>query len=301
VSPSRRTAALPEDQALLVDACLREDEAAVAAWRALEPRFDLDTLPDGLFFLMPTLSSRSEELGIGGGLQGRLAGIRRRTWVMNELVLADVEKLLQRFDAGGVRSLALATVPMLTVWYETIDLRPTARIDVVVPPESLEDATAILAESSGSPAPAVPDPRAVRWFRRDERSSYALTSALEEPYCAPAGDGLWTGATSAAVRDATTLVPAASDELLHLLMHGARPSEWPRIQWIADAATVLRSRPAEVDWGYVVEQAQKRGLSTRLRKALDVLRRPLGGLVPGEDELGLRAAGARDRVADSNE
>lgn len=79
---------------------------------------------------------------------------------------------------------------------------------------------------------------------------------------------------------AGTKVPNFSpeDSLLVLCAHGAKHS-WPRLLWICDVAELIRAHP-EMDWSYVIRQAEKLGSKRILLLGLYLTNNLLGAVLP---------------------
>src|SRR5262249_51885769 len=72
----------------------------------------------------------------------------------------------------------------------------------------------------------------------------------------------------------------AADQLLHVCVHGADWASTHRLQWIADAITVIRSSGPALDWDRVAERAQARRLSSYLTAAFRYLRGSFDAPIP---------------------
>lgn len=277
------------EQRLLLEAALSPIPRAAGAWGRLEPGFDLDALEDGSFFLLPLLYARRKELSLPGELTKRLAGIHRRSWYTNTLVLKDLEVVLRALDDAGVQALLIQATPFLLRYYDELGSRPTVEVDIVVSREDAERAVAVLQEASDvirAPAPlAMPSVR----LERAPLPPYVVRWRLAEPWSAPTGSGLWARAVPLELEDVRTLSAHPSDELLHTCLRGGRGGQWPRTQWVPDALVVLRTSRDEIDWTYVVDEARALKLTRRLEAALGFLS-TLGADVPEGAVTALRSA-----------
>jgi hypothetical protein len=91
-----------ERQKLLLRTACAGGEASAEAWWQLRPRLELDRLELGSFPVLPLVHRQLEHLGIDDPYVPRLAGIRRRTWAMNQLELEAVTPTLRRLDGPVV-------------------------------------------------------------------------------------------------------------------------------------------------------------------------------------------------------
>src|SRR5207248_6422467 len=69
-------------------------------------------------------------------------------------------------------------------------------------------------------------------------------------------DDFWDASTSTMLGEAKTRLPDPADVLLHVFVHGSQRRVESSVQWVADAATVIRG--ATLDWDRLVRQAQRR-------------------------------------------
>jgi hypothetical protein len=83
-----------ERQKLLLRTACGDGEA----WRRLRPQLDLERLELGSFPVLPLVHRQLEQLGIDDPCMPRLAGIRRRTWTMNQLELERVTPTLRSLE-----------------------------------------------------------------------------------------------------------------------------------------------------------------------------------------------------------
>ena len=68
--------------------------------------------------------------------------------------------------------------------------------------------------------------------------------------------------------------------LLEILLRGTSSHLERSIGWIADAITVLQSRPSIIDWAWLMSQARKRRMVIRLMTAITVLHEQLNAPIP---------------------
>jgi hypothetical protein len=113
-----------------------------------------------------------------------------------------------------------------------------------------------------------------------------------------ADDEFWGRAVPLQVGTVTCEAPCAEDLLLHVCVHGAYSPGGPPLRWVADAATIVRTRP-ELQWGDLIAQARRRHVAPRLAEALKYLAGDLDVPVPSHALTELRGSrpSARERVA----
>lgn len=274
-------------QRLLLRACLLEGPAAIEAFAAWQRLVDIDTADPGSVRLLPLLSRRLTDARIESPLIGRLRGISRQTWYKNSLLIGHVAELLRRLQAAGIPTLALKGVALGPLAYGQIALRPMADADLLVPASHARGAAAALREAGWAPAHA-PDewpPRftASRSFVNDIGLELDLhIHVMHECLDADADEEFWAAAVPLDVGGVATRALCPADQLLHVLTHGYRPSPLPPVRWVADAAMVIRSAGATLEWGRLVVQARKRRVSLIVDACLRYLAEQMEAPVPAD-------------------
>lgn len=271
-------------QELLLTVALADPPQAAAAWRELRPRLDLDHLERGSFTLLPLVYRALSEAAVHDSLLPRLKGIYRNTWTKGSLLLERARAASEALAAAGVPALLLGGVGSAVRYYGDVGLRPTVSVDLLVEPRAAPVASRILA-GAGLEGPAIA--RAQLATFDHERGPYVLTTSIARDFVLR-GDpqrahaALRDAARSLDVRGTHVPVLAPGDELLAACVTGARSAPAPNVQWIADAATILRTSSNEIDWDRLVRLGREWGRTLRLRDSLEYLGRLPGVEVPAE-------------------
>jgi hypothetical protein len=110
---------------------------------------------------------------------------------------------------------------------------------------------------------------------------------------------LWESTIELDLRGLCARALNPADELLNILVSGARPRMPTSVIWIADALAVLRAADAELAWERVVEQAKRLHAAQRAGEAARFLQRELGAPIPADviDELRQTPTTRRERLA----
>lgn len=282
-----KDALLPDPaQEVLLRSALATEDAAIAdcfeQWLRLVP---FDAYHDeGTYRLLPMVWSRLSQAGIGHPLLPRLKGLFRNSWVRSTQRIARASELLTLFDREGIATLVGKGLPLALDFYDAPALRPMNDIDIVVPLEAAQRASALL-EREGFRSDRI------RWS-----SECRLRHALlhRDPGGAEvdlhwhvlfdcpnrrADAHFWDNAVPFAVGEARTLRPSATDLLLQVVVHGLRPNAAPPVRWVADAAMIIRSGEG-VDWQRLQAFAKEQRLAGRLALGLSYLRDRFGIDVP---------------------
>src|SRR5439155_14544518 len=126
---------------------------------------------------------------------------------------------------------------------------------------------------------------------------------LLEKYTCPAGapdeEPIWRQAVPIRFGDLDTHALGPTDQLLHVIVHGARWGSDATLRWIADATTLLSGDGEHIDWELLVERAAGARRTLLLRDALTYLETAGFASIPRRvlDLLAGASASARDRWA----
>jgi hypothetical protein len=106
-------------------------------------------------------------------------------------------------------------------------------------------------------------------------------NVLQESCGSRWNDDFWCAASAWEYGDVQARVLGAADQLLHVIVHGARFSEVQPVAWVTDSIVLLRSCGALVDWDRLVRQVRLRRLTAAVRDALSHLAGWEGTGIPG--------------------
>ena len=93
-------------------------------------------------------------------------------------------------------------------------------------------------------------------------------------------DEVWPRAVKGKIGGGTFPAMDATDLLWHVCVHGAVGDAIRPIRWVADAWTILQSRPGAIDWERLVTIAQRRHLTLVIGRALSLLREEFNAPIP---------------------
>ena len=202
---------------------------------------------------------------------------------------AEAGRLRAAFEGAGVPLLFLKGLPLGMLAYGKPFTKMSADVDVLVLPEHIERAAALLGELGFRlDVPATTVDLLPRWHGLSKESIWSGASDLvlelhhrvaDQPQLLPA-------LTACSRKRLVTIAPGitlptfADEELVaYLCVHGAS-SAWFRLKWITDLAAILHGRsPAEIDALY--ERSQQLSAGRAAGQAL-LLAQRLFGLLLGE-------------------
>lgn len=288
----------PSQHQLLV-AALAEPEAAVRAWRLVQPQLDLEHLEPGSFELLPLVHRNLSSGGHDDALMPRLKGIYRRAWVKNHLLLERLKDTVEVLEGARIRSLVVEGPTTAARYYPDAGLRPTSFLQLLVDRESEQHALARLPRARWTLEPGG-HTGGSHALSDGEGSGCVLRTSLAYDFVARNGqeyEPLWQGAQPQDAAGCTVLVPCPTDALLASCVMGARHTPARSIQWLADTAMIIRA--GGIDWERLIDLGAERSQALRLRHALDYLSALPGVEVPREATTRLGSIGAprRERFA----
>jgi hypothetical protein len=271
-------------QELLLRAALLDEEGSVQAWRTLEPSLDIQRLERGSVVLLPLLYEKLQQRESTEAFVPRLKGVYRQVWYRNQLGLAALQDLLSSLLDAGVQAIVVGEGALITRYYRRLGVRPLDRPSVLVRADRAAASLDALERSGWE----VSTRGSGRWRQVEsaqagERRSCAVywrTLSELELSTDPDGARFWDSASPTEVRGVQTSTLDTTHELLWTCIGGARTGSTSRVQWVADAFTILQVASSDIDWQKLVAEAVALRSAPRLRDALAYLSAALDAPVP---------------------
>jgi hypothetical protein len=290
-------------QRLLLSVTLLDGERSERAWRRLRPSFDLDKLEPASYVLLPLVYKQLDRLGIGDPLLPRLRGIYRRTWYMNQLLLGRLKDALVAVQGCEGDPLVVDSWELPACYYGDFGLRAVPELHLLVRPERVERAARALYEEgwTGPRGTSKSFLRSGHYARFSKTNGDAcvldwrLFHEFSDHERGLEPEDLWEAAIDFPLGDVAARALSPTDELLNVLVSGAKMRRWPSITWVPDAITVLRTSDSAIDWERLVLQARRLRATLRIRDATTFLCRELDAPVPTDVLEELRATPASQR------
>jgi hypothetical protein len=272
IARARRPGWLPSPvQEQLLGAALDTPEAAAAAWAALPPDFDLERMERGSFELMPLVARNLAAAGRPDARLPKLAGIRRRTWVKNNLLLDRLLAAAAAFESRGIGFVVVEGPTQAERYYGDLGLRPTSTIHLLVKSADIPSALTELSSLGWveQPLNGYPGWRVLTDAGKNicivkDRLAFDFVGTHDS-------DVPWTAPDEFNVRGTSLPLPSPTHALLAAIVGGARIGPTTPTQWIADA--VLISRTSQVEFDHLMSDAKIHGQALRVRAASRYLRR----------------------------
>ncbi len=277
-----------EEQELLLRAALLPGPPAVEAWKEWSSRVDINTLHYGVARLLPLLYRNLQEHHIDHPLMGKLRGTYRYAWSKNQILFNEAGGLLKIFHQAGIETMILKGTALIILHYKDYGARPMEDFDFMVPTHQAGKAARILKEMGWKPESVMPDPLPdlylrvfhSRLFKGREQLTVDLHWRVLRECCQPNGDDFfWKGAVATELAGQPTLALNATDQLLHVCLHGLQWNPMPPLRWVADAMWILKTAPA-IDWERFIQQCRKNRIILPAREALSYLVRLLNAPIP---------------------
>lgn len=276
---------------LLLQAALLNGDAALQAWAVWTASNDITAIDEGSFRLLPLVWHNLNRLGARSALMARLKGVHRQSWYRNQLLFRETAALVGRLEEVGIRTMLLKGVPLALQYYQDEGVRPMSDADVLVRPEDVPRAVAVLRESGWrphrDPDAWPPEPRSSWSFNREDGREIDLHWRAVGPRETD-DPATWESAVPLDLGGTATRSPGAADLLLHVLLHGLHWSPIPTVRWIADVSAIVRGAGTALDWRRLLDRAATLrvmpAVARGLRYAADLVRLELPESVKSELE-----------------
>jgi hypothetical protein len=274
-----------EEQELLLRAALLEDRDALEAWNTRQRDRSLAAIDAGSRRLLPLVYRNLAGRGASSPALEQARAMYKRTWVANNTLIRRVAMLLRAFRTSGVETMVLKGLPLALQYYKDVGRRPMADVDLLVPSSRAIEALGIVRAAGFHPkddlAQWPPRFTASRGFQDSAGLELDLhCHVLHECLRDGADDDFWAAAHPLEIGGVTTCALCPADQLLHVVVHGLRHSLVPPVRWVADAATVIRTSGADLDWDRLVAQVYRRQVVRIVASGLRYLRSRFDIVVP---------------------
>jgi hypothetical protein len=292
------------DLVLLLRAALCDARIAAEAWRTWCKRASFDDMGEASMRLMPLISKNLATHGIEHELTGRLRGIHRYWWSRNQNLLHRLAKVIDVLAAESIDIMVLKGVPLALRYYGDPGLRPMSDFDLLVPTHKADRALELLRDGGWKPtepirirlADSMIDTRVypgVGLADGEGQECDLHWHVLHDCCFDGADESIWRHAETLAIHDRCFRVPDATDLFMHVCVHGATYNPMPPVRWVADAAMIVRTAGARIDWDRLIVEAEARLLSVVMREAIDVVREVADADIPESVMTRLRATRTR--------
>ena len=209
----------------------------------------------------------------------------RRIWSSNRRVLASAIPVLDALIASGIRVIVLKGAALAWSVYETPALRPIGDVDILVMPDDVPRARAILHDQGWQPLRPVREQdlmtRHAFDYCKPPFGAIDLHWHLHHECCWDDADAdVWKRAKPFPAEPHGLLMLDPADQLLQTCIHGLRWSPVHSAHWVADAVHIVNRSGNALDWNIVVDEARRRRMTLQMREALRLLETRAGVTIP---------------------
>jgi len=272
-------------QELMLRAALLEREPALESWNEWRRTVDIDVVDYGSHRMIPQLYRNLQRHGVKDPLMERLKGVYRYYLYKNEILLHRIGTLLAAFEEAGIQTMVLKGAALIPLYYRESGLRPMLDADVLVHAHQAEHAMELLQRLRWksvrhAPQTYIPIIHSTPFEDDGGRQLDLHWHLFWECFNANDDDEYWKNAIPVQIGGAQTFALNHTDQLLHTCWHGARWNEVPPIRWIADAMAILGASAADIDWGSLLQKAQRHRIVMPIRDSLQYLKNTFDAPVP---------------------
>ena len=274
-------------QELLLRAALLPGPDALESWEQWQSTTALDDAPPGSYRLLPLIARNLERGGTEYADLGRLNGVRRRTWLQNQLLSRAAADVLTVLRDAGIESMLLRGVGLVTDYYRDPGLRPMRNADILVPEGKMGRAAKLLQDAGwkamhGALSAFTPGFRRLHSSIAFHRSDLEIRIHWHVLSCCPsvsADQWFWSASEATQFHGVETRTLNVSDQFLCACLASLKWTYEPPFWRIADVLTILRISP-KLDTHRVLDFAADHHLELLLRRALENMEGGFGTPIP---------------------
>jgi len=272
-------------QELALQAALLEGSAARDAWAEWKSTADLDSLDFGTHRLLPLIYRNLRTQGLSDPVLQKFKSVYRYYLYNNEVILHRSAAVLKVLREAGIQTMVLKGAALVSLYYPQRGLRPMQDCDIAVPRSQALAAMATLRRLGWTslwelaPEEFVSVRHSAPFANADGHMLDLHWGILYECWNRNQDAAFWRRSIPVTICDQPTCTLEPTDQLLHIIWHGARWNGVPPIRWIPDAMMVLRGS-ADIDWQRFLRLTEFHHLELFVHRSLEWLRTRLGAPVP---------------------
>ena len=276
-------------QELLLRAALHHGNEALGAWKAWRAANSLDASDRPSRRLMPAAYKNLRDAGLSDVELAPLAQAYEKTRTGNQQKLDAARPVFEALAAAGIELLVLKGAALTRFYAGDLGLRPMGDIDVLVPPDQTERATAALANLGYEPV-GIGASCLVRYaYRQSPSWPFVAQNAPDvdlhwhvlHESCQPEADGdFWEAAIPLDFQGVKLKALNATDQLLHVCIHALQREPQENLRWIVDAMAILRREAEPIDWRRLLAQVARRRLVLQARHCFKYLTAAYAAPIP---------------------
>lgn len=282
------------EQELLLKATLLQSEEAIAAWKSWAAAINFDQLDAGSQRLLPLLYKNLVDHKVRHPAIDIYKGFYRMTWYKNRLLSHRITTVLLLLDSHAIPVLLLKGAALVPLYYKDWALRPMNDFDLHVPQNDALKAVNLLCQSGWKPAESIIDESDLLTKHSgtlidDSGIEFDLHWRIMPESGRNDDDKNFLGSTRLInFENVSVSVLSHTDQLFHVLVHGARWNEVAPLRWVPDSMMIMRKAGSMIDWDGLLTEARARCLVIPLTKTLIYLNEVFAAPIPAETISNLR-------------
>jgi putative nucleotidyltransferase-like protein len=276
-------------QKLLLEAVLLRGDEAIRAWRAWQAANRPDATDRPSRRLLPAVYRNLRDAGLPDVDLAPLRDAYEKSSTENQQKLGAARRPVEALVAAGIDVLILKGAALTRFYAGDPALRSMRDIDVLVPPDQIESASATLAalgyEPDGIGACCVGRyayGRSPGWpfVARNAPDVDLHWHVLHESRQPDADGDFWRAAIALDFQGVAVKALNATDQLLHVCVHGLQREPQANVRWIVDAMRILRNGAEPIDWPRLLAQVARRRLVLQVRYCFEFLTAAFAAPIP---------------------
>ena len=272
-------------QELLIRALTSEGGEAIQYCNEWLKNIDLNNIDGGSYRLIPMLYKKlaiSEGINIESEIMGRLKGIYRYFFSMNNLVIHRFSKTLEILHLAGFKVMLLKGIALvLGGYYKEYSLRPMNDIDIFIEEDRVDEAIKLLNQNGWENFSSAPEFHEVGALIKGEGYVLDIHFHLLRQCCWKDIDSdLWEYARIINFKGISLYILDPADNIIQNCARGAQWSSVPSLRWIIDVITIIDKHEGSVDWERLIDKAKKRLLTLTLFYTLRYIESIASGRIP---------------------
>lgn len=274
-------------QELLLRACFAAEEKLEEEFRAWLASVDVDAIDQTSLRLLPLLDQRWK----GAPPDERVAFLSSRArlaiWKQNQEQIRTAIQIREDLARALVPCMFLKGVALVLRRPGNSGLRAMGDVDVLVSHGDAAKGIEALRRAEWVPESGYAVGREAQIFRTRHAWQFSKNGAESDLHWRPIARGynpelarlFWEHAEVVSWSGAEVTVPAPTELLFHVCVHGLQWDWSPKVRWVSDALQ-LTQREDEIDWSRLWRLATVAQMTHRLRTALQYLSERFGVRIP---------------------
>lgn len=249
-------------------------------WHDWKTRVDFDAIDYPSLQLIPQVYRRLKTIVPHEPLLPKMRGIYKKMWFANQMLFNNTIPAMETLNANGIDWMAIKGVGMLRYYPGDVGLRPMHDFDILINKHDLEQAVDLLIADGWRATP----PLGRNAIRLGTHSEHALSLArtttcidihwhsLHQDLSADSESDIWKYRQPDRLIDRNIEVPAPTEQLFLMCIHGVRWEDTAKLLWVVDAAMLLEQAGDEIDWDRLLDHAVRRHFACVLASGFTFLR-----------------------------